>query len=227
MLEDITREVREWRDDPKYADNPVYTRRWNRVLIALGAEPANDTPMSLEESNDLAYRWSRASEALLELDMRRANELPPEQEPEWKERPAYTGPRDIEVKKYSVQDIIQAFTKSSLSNLQPMFLDQSYFVPTWEQWQEIISWNRSEEPVYVPERRDCDDYAKYFAGAISLNWGVNACGIVVDVSSAHAYCAIFIDTVEGLGVGLLEPQTDESPMIGEANYKAQSGYVIF
>ena len=58
-------------------------------------------------------------------------------------------------------------------------LDRNYWVVNKDQWNEIISETKVDAVRYVGERTDCDDFAKAFAGIVSLKYGVNSAGIAV------------------------------------------------
>ena len=95
----LIRQVREWRDDPKWSWNRAHTDRWDRVLLAFGlAVPdASLTAMDAAEAQTYAdrgwTRWVAVAAALLELES--GADVPPHVDPDAPAEPEVTeGPPD-------------------------------------------------------------------------------------------------------------------------------------
>ena len=146
-----------------------------------------------------------------------------------KARPAGSHPRDLtDLMVVSADDIAARWENYSLGSLQLILTDEDYYVPTAEQWSEILTYNRAEERDYMEHRRDCDDYAIYVKGCVGMNWGVNGIGLVMDVSSKHAYNVLLLQMRNGADYtfAAFEPQTDRYVAAGSEGYRAWSGFVI-
>lgn len=148
------------------------------------------------------------------------------------------GPSIIEdVVPVAASDVRAAIWKSAFRRLRPYFWDATISVPTMDTWRRIIAFNVANEPGYIAERRDCDDYAKYFAACCAMNWGVNACGLVIDYSGGHAYNALLYrdatdQSAHYLHVVGFEPQNDRFITPGQkspdgAMYAARQGFIQF
>ena len=84
-------------------------------------------------------------------------------------------------------------------------LDTSYFIPSLEDTQRIIKWDTVNKALYIPERRDCDDYGMYMAAMASIQFGINPFFAVWDFDACHFYDLVI--TAEG-DLYVFEPQTD-------------------
>lgn len=147
--------------------------------------------------------------------------------PQKKVVPESAGPQLIQVPRFSGAQVIRALRQSPFRNLQIVQIDEPYFVPSRAQWKEIIDFNEVNRVSYVNERRVCNHFAVTFKGEVSLNWGVNACGLVIDSSSAHAYCVLIeCNDGENLEVVGFEPQADRFVKVGSGNYRAGAGFIL-
>ena len=132
------------------------------------------------------------------------------------------------------QQIEAAVRASGGRNFQIMRLDRSFWTCTLEDWKEIIEQTEVDEVRYVAERTDCDDFAVALKGLVALKYGINAIGMVVDITGKHAYNIIVVSNADGtFSAHALEPQTDQIDtdstrvQFGQGAYKAEAGYVVF
>jgi hypothetical protein len=77
---------------------------------------------------------------------------------------------------------------------------------------------------YRPERFDCEEFAELLVIVAAFVGGVNACGVVYDWSSRHAY-PVFV-TTDGEAV-FVESQSGEIVSVGEGSYALDDATVIF
>jgi hypothetical protein len=88
-------------------------------------------------------------------------------------------------------------------------LDSQYFAVSLEEFKKIISWDWTDHLHYEINSFDCENFAFYFASRVARMFGINAVGIVLDYSSAHAYNLVILKDSQGVRWMLYEPQTDE------------------
>ena len=96
--------------------------------------------------------------------------------------------------------------------------DRYYRAAPMEQWVTMLAKADEIAYTYVPEVRDCDDYAKYLAGFISMKYAVNGLGIVMDDPAEHSYNVVLVLQDDGSVVfEVVEPQltgvTDPGPFV--------------
>ena len=105
-----------------------------------------------------------------------------------------------------------------------MFLDHVYTVPTKKYISKIIEVSSIDKQEYINDKKDCDDFARTFYAETSFIYGVTAVALVIDFSSNHAYNIFWMKEGNLLKLQVIEPQTDEIQVIGEAGYEAKSRY---
>ena len=126
-------------------------------------------------------------------------------------------------------DVATAMGESPWAKFNLFFLDRKLWVISEEHWREIIAETQVDAVRYVPERTDCEDYAKAFSGLASLRYGVNSAGIVIDTAGKHSYNLLVVDVGGSVEIRAFEPQTDDmvDERVGSKPYCADQGYAIF
>ena len=102
-------------------------------------------------------------------------------------------------------------------------LDNKYWVCSEADFDKVIAHDPTDAKRYAADRFDCDNFSFTFKARVGRQYGLNAVGVVVDWSSAHAYnLVVFLDGT----AKIFEPQSDEWPSLGSDNYKFESALVI-
>jgi hypothetical protein len=88
-------------------------------------------------------------------------------------------------------------------------LDGTYYATDLTTLKKIIDWDWTDTRKYVNEIFDCDKFAIYFKARVSLDFGINAVGVVLDYSAGHAYNLVILKEPDGrVQWYLFEPQRD-------------------
>ena len=125
------------------------------------------------------------------------------------------------------EDVAEAFAQSPLKRLGLRMLDGELRALPSKLWRRILDFSQVDAIEYVPEIMDCDKFARIFVGDVLKYFHVSA-GLVVDISSKHAYVAILVYDNEQLSVVSIEPQNDGWAVAAEGDnptYKADLGDV--
>ena len=102
-------------------------------------------------------------------------------------------------------------------------LDNKYWTCSEADFNKIVAHDPTDDKGYAADRFDCDNFSFTFKARVGRQYGINAIGVVIDYSSAHAYnVVVFLDGT----AKIFEPQSDEWPALGSGNYKFESGLVI-
>ena len=131
---------------------------------------------------------------------------------------------------YSAQEVSSAWQKNTeLSHLSLMLDDSKYYGLPLKVWQDIMKQSDTRQMKYIPEFRDCDDFAFAFKGEL-VKWAINGVGLVFNIGGKHAFNVAIIsnDGGELPTFKFIEPQNDEW-IITESRplYNLQgSGFVI-
>lgn len=130
--------------------------------------------------------------------------------------------------------IYEALQRSDLKRLQFVaYGDGTLTSLPLETWEKVLDWSDIDRVRYVVDQRTCSNFAQGLAGQVALRCGVDGCGVVVDFSGGHAYCALLVHDKRGrVYILIVEPQTDGRPKVGtklsgNEAYRAERGYVLF
>ena len=83
---------------------------------------------------------------------------------------------------------------------------QYYGLPT-STWEEIMKSSDTKSYKYIPEFRDCDDFAFLFKGELTT-LAMNGCGLVINSGGHHAYNVGIIADSDKPEFRFIEPQND-------------------
>jgi len=118
-------------------------------------------------------------------------------------------------------------TKGGLQNW--LRLDDKYYTTDMDTMKQIIKWDWTDTRKYLEDTFDCDKFATYFKSRMAIDYGINAIGIILDYSSAHAYNIIITKDSQGIRWNLYEPQTDNIFTYDSRDkvfYKMENYYLI-
>jgi hypothetical protein len=87
-------------------------------------------------------------------------------------------------------------------------LDGTYYTTDQQTFTNIVKWDWTDTRKYITDTFDCDKFAMYFKSRISIDFGINAIGIVIDYSAGHAYNLVILKGSQGINWYLYEPQND-------------------
>lgn len=124
---------------------------------------------------------------------------------------------------HQVQD---ALKESTLSGLQAVPLDRTYWGVSIETWKLILAYTGTDRKKYVKDSFDCDNFAVHLTDVSADKFEINGVGIVVDGSGGHAYCSLLIATKNGLSIATVEPQNDKFILKPEGMYQARAGFIL-
>lgn len=102
-------------------------------------------------------------------------------------------------------------------------LDGYYYTTDYETFIDMIAWDWTDTREYLTDKFDCDKFAMYFKTRMSLLFGMNAIGVILDYGSGHAYNVVLFKGYDD--PFLYEPQTDEifSPEVRDKQFYALNG----
>ena len=107
----------------------------------------------------------------------------------------------------TVHDVVDAFRKSSFTSLQPRFeSDAKYRALSDGNWERLLYWANLSRHKWVAEYRDCDDFARYCRGKLSVMALANGCGVLLDSSGGHAFNFAIVDRGDEIELRAFEPQ---------------------
>ena len=112
--------------------------------------------------------------------------------------------------------------------------DESYYMVNHSLAMEIIAADETDKQEYKPLRNDCDKFGRKLWANVP-DYGVTAIGLVIDRSAGHAYCVLAMlpdnsDDISSLNLPVIrafEPQTDSFVELGQGDYTATSGRIIW
>ena len=107
--------------------------------------------------------------------------------------------------------------------IPPGLVDGRYWTVSKEEFEYLLAWDWTSQASYIADRRDCNRYADVVRAMFGWRLGINSVGLVLDVSSAHAYnIVVFSDG----SFGWLEPQSDQWVQLGSGLYQLTEGSVM-
>ncbi len=127
------------------------------------------------------------------------------------------------IKKNEVQissnDIMRCLQNSYINpnNIrQPIGMrDSQYWTVDEDTWRAILKYSRIDKRKYVPERMDCDKFARMLWAEMPWRFGLNAIAMAGDPSISHAYNIVVCADKKGkMCLAMVEPQTDDLVKVG-------------
>lgn len=119
----------------------------------------------------------------------------------------------------------RALSKAGIT-IKAQYDDSEYCALDMADWRYLLKHAPAHKP-YIPNRRDCDDYARYLRAWIDWEYAVNGMGTCRDFSSTppHAYNIILVVDDDGkLDVRFVEPQTDRFVLLHkDKHYELSNG----
>ena len=112
-------------------------------------------------------------------------------------------------KVYSGQQVRSAWQgQTNLSHFSLILDDKLYYgVPT-NTWQKIMEQSDTKSYKYIPEFRDCDDFAFLFKGELT-KVALNGCGLVINYGGKHAYNVGIVADTGTPSFRFIEPENDQ------------------
>ncbi len=134
------------------------------------------------------------------------------------------------MKTVDTEEFQKLWAQGPLSHLQLIPTDSKFCVQNEADWLADFKATNSRFAKYVPETRDCDNYAVFLAGAISMQHAVNGVVIVFDTSGKHSYNAVVVEGPDGtMAFRLVEPQQDvfvSADKLGKDPYVEKEGFAV-
>ena len=119
-----------------------------------------------------------------------------------------------------VRDAWQSNTKLSHFNL--LLDDSQYYGLPQGTWEKIMSESDTHSYKYIPEFRDCDDFAFLFKGEL-VQAAMNGCGLVFNTGGKHAYNVGLISGKDAPSFRFIEPQEDNWIITDSEPYYSSAG----
>ena len=115
------------------------------------------------------------------------------------------------------------------SGVSALFADSRYYCLHQDAWDAILA-ATVDRNKYIPERFDCDKFARWWDGVVGHNYEVNGKGIVLDFSGEHAYNIVFVWNGDGktpsLTARFMEPQENKFVDLGSHHHILTRGVII-
>ena len=115
------------------------------------------------------------------------------------------------------------FKTNSEKNMVRYHLDSTYWTCTKKEFLKIVDYNNINERKYIGQRFDCDNFALSFKSQVSIDFGLNNVGLVIDYSGGHAYNIVIFSNGD---VELFEPQNDSFPIKNSSSMYSFKGGII-
>lgn len=85
------------------------------------------------------------------------------------------------------RDQLESILKEDLPDHKTLWLDRKYNVPNLEQLKRALSSSVLGETKYKAHDYNCDNFSVYLHSVLSLEYGCNACGIVISLESERIF----------------------------------------
>ena len=124
-----------------------------------------------------------------------------------------------EIKWITVQDLIKVWQNSPYAKMKPpssvfgtqsiITLDSEYAALTEAQATLIITDTDVDQITWSSEKTDCDNISRYMAASVSIEYGVNAVGVVDGIDQGHSHNVFILTDGDRIYFRAFEPQTDQ------------------
>lgn len=105
-------------------------------------------------------------------------------------------------------------------------LDGQYFVPEYEDMEDIIVDNKIDKLKYYSNKFDCEQMSFMFQSLIALQYHINSVGVVLSLRSQHAFNVLIVRFKGKLRVLKYEPQDDSLWVPNAKEGLAREGYNV-
>ena len=112
--------------------------------------------------------------------------------------------------------------QTDLSHFKLLLDDSKYYALHSLVWKNVMDSTDTKSYKYIPEFRDCDDFAFLFKGLLAKA-AMNGCGLVINYGGKHAYNVGLVYGDSGLGFHFIEPQQDNWIITGSKPCYSVSG----
>jgi|GEM_PF-2391763 len=85
------------------------------------------------------------------------------------------------------RDQLKSILEEGLPEHETLWLDRKYNVPEVEPLSKALSSSVLDETKYKAHDYNCDNFSVYLHSVLSLDYGCNACGIVISLASERAF----------------------------------------
>lgn len=121
------------------------------------------------------------------------------------------------------RDQLESILQDDLPDHKTIWLDRKYNVPELKPLKKALSSSVLSETKYKAHDYNCDNFSVYLHSVLSLEYGCNACGIVISIESGRVF-NIMIARDHGVSrVYEYRPKKDTLAKVKETE---RPGYVI-
>lgn len=101
-------------------------------------------------------------------------------------------PPTIEIFEHDIMWFANTLVEEDGKLINRVIYDSKYWTCTKQDFQKILKWDSTNKKKYIPEQYDCDNFAMSFKSRVARYFHLNNVGLVIDMSSAHAYNITFL-----------------------------------
>jgi len=121
------------------------------------------------------------------------------------------------------RDQLEKILNEELPEHNTLWLDRKYNVPNFESLRKALSSSVLGETKYRAHDYNCDNYSVYLHSVLSLDYGCNACGVVISLDSNRAFN---IMVARDHGAARVYEYRPEKEKIVEIKKTERPGYII-
>ena len=121
------------------------------------------------------------------------------------------------------RDQLEAILTEELPEHKTLWLDRKYNVPDLEELKKALSSSVLGETKYKAHDYNCDNFSVYLHSVLSLDYGCNACGIVISLESGKLFNIMVARDHGANRVYEYRPKKDSLTAVKETE---RPGYVI-
>ncbi|MBS3736400.1 MAG: hypothetical protein V5A87_01445 [Candidatus Bipolaricaulota bacterium] len=121
------------------------------------------------------------------------------------------------------RDQLESILNEGLPEHKTLWLDRKYNVPDLEPLKKALSSSVLGETKYKAHDYNCDNFSVYLHSVLSLEYGCNACGIVISLKSGRVFNIMIARDHGASKVYEYRPKKDKLTKVKETE---RPGYVI-